>query len=223
MKFEVYGDKAILITFSEGISEEANNEIIIFIEVLKNENIGGVENWIPAYNTLVLTYNPLIVSYVDLVTCLKNMNIRIEEKFKGKLIRIPVCYEEEFALDIQDVISKSGLSKSEIIEKHTSPIYKVHMIGFMPGFFYLGGLDENLICERKTTPRIKIEKGSVGIGGKQTGVYSLDGPGGWQIIGKTPMTIFDKENVSNPFLVKQGDEIQFYQISLETFNNFQNG
>lgn len=223
VSYQIYGDKAILISFSEEISEESNTQILDYSNALRKGSVIGVESFIPAYSTIVVQYNPFVVSLNELIETLKRINLNTRRVDENNLVKIPVCYHEDFSEDIVDVMSYSNLTKKEIILRHTKPIYKVYMIGFMPGFFYLGGLDETLYCPRKESPRIKIAQGSVGIGGKQTGVYPLEGPGGWQIIGRTPQMIFDKDNSENPFLVKAGDQVQFYEISLETFNNLSNG
>jgi KipI family sensor histidine kinase inhibitor len=223
VRYQAYGDKAILISFSEQISEETNIEIFNYSKALRKGSVIGVESFIPAYSTIVVQYNPLVISFNELINKLKRIKLDAHKAGENNLVKIPVCYHEDFSEDMIDVMSYSDLTKEELILRHTKPIYKVHMIGFMPGFFYLGGLDETLFCPRKESPRLKIAQGSVGIGGKQTGVYPLDGPGGWQIIGRTPQMIFDKDNTESPFLVKQGDQVQFYEISLKTFNNLNNG
>jgi len=130
------------------------------------------------------------------------------------LWKIPVCYDDAFALDLDEISIKKNLSKQKIIALHTQAIYTIYFIGFLPGFLYLGGLDPALNFPRKSTPRLQIKKGAVGIGGKQTGVYPTQSPGGWNIIGNSPISFF---NVSTkiPCFAKAGDKIQFYSISLK--------
>lgn len=222
ISYKPYGDKAILITFSDSISENTHKDILSYSEVFRKVNIPGLDSFIPAYNTIVVKYNPLFISYENMVSTLRELHIVKMKKNQSRLVRIPVCYHDDFSIDMVEVENKTGLTKKQIISKHTKAIYTVYMIGFMPGFFYLGGLDEALFCPRKETPRMHIFEGAVGIGGEQTGVYPLEGPGGWQIIGRTLQRIFDKNNVKDPFYVKQGDTVEFYEISRATYNNMTN-
>ncbi|WP_139956108.1 5-oxoprolinase subunit PxpB [Flavicella sediminum] len=219
LKCEVYGDSAVLLTFSEGFSEEIHTIIVNYTRSLKEKKIEGIVAIIPAFTTITISYDAHIISFKELKALL--LHIPLEEK-KGqltRLIEIPVCYDTEFGKDFEELILHTGLTKEEIISLHTAPEYLVYMLGFTPGFFYLGGLDEKLFCPRKANPRMRIEEGAVGIGGQQTGVYSVASPGGWQIIGKTPVKIFDKTNLETPFKVQQGDRIKFVEISLEEYKN----
>ncbi len=134
----------------------------------------------------------------------------------SKTIQIPVCYEKPYAPDLNSLASFLDITPNELVERHTSGSYLVHMLGFLPGFLYLGGLDESLHYPRKNTPSINISKGSVGIGGQQTGIYPVESPGGWHIIGRTPLTLFDA-NRSNPTIAEPLDEIKFYAISSDEF------
>ena len=136
-----------------------------------------------------------------------------------RLIKIPVCYAPTFGWDLAEIAAQTGLLLSEIIEIYTSVKYKVYMIGFLPGFAYMGEVDERIAVPRKREPRLKIEPGCVGIAGRQTGIYPLASPGGWQIVGRTPLKLFDK-NKSEAVLLKAGDEIQFFSISEDEFENY---
>lgn len=138
-----------------------------------------------------------------------------------KQITIPVCYEEPFALDLDRVSNKVNLSKEQIIEKHCEPLYTVFFIGFLPGFPYLGGLQKDLFIPRLETPRKNVQKGSVGIGGQQTGIYPINSPGGWNIIGKTPIDLFNVKR-THPFLLQAGNQLKFEKISKEQFEEFEN-
>ncbi len=221
MDYQNYGDNAVLITFGNVINEETHFKIVNFVNCLKRNKIVGVLEYIPAYTTITIQYNPLQIAYDELITLLRNMKYNSDKKVKGKSIKIPVCYDATFSVDIYEIISYSGLTKQEIIKIHTSTEYLVYMLGFTPGFFYLGGMDERLYCPRKKNPRLEIEAGSVGIAGSQTGIYSVNSPGGWQLIGKTPYKIFDKTRKENYFLVNQSDRVQFYEISLKEYKKMQ--
>ncbi|MFC2127605.1 5-oxoprolinase subunit PxpB [Bacteroidota bacterium] len=222
LKCELYGDSALLLTFSEDLSEEINTIIVNYTKKLKEKAIVGVISIIPAFTTITVGYDFLLISYEELQEILLSIPLDKKKLGASRLIEIPVCYANEFGLDFKEVISYTGLSKEKIIALHTEPEYLVYMLGFTPGFFYLGGLNKKLFCSRKTIPRLKIEEGAVGIGGKQTGVYSIASPGGWQIIGKTPIKIFDKSNFENPFKVMQGDRIKFKEISLKEYKIIKN-
>ena len=180
----------------------------------------GVGAIIPGYIDLSIHYDTAKISYNDLKESLFQLNEGSQVQDVGSLVRIPICYEAPFSIDMEWLMEYTELQRDAIVKLHTSTIYQVHMLGFVPGFFYLGGLDARLHCPRKKNPRLKIEAGSVGIAGSQTGVYPLESPGGWQLIGKTPVQIFDKNRRDNPFFVQQGDRVQFYEIDRETYNEF---
>ena len=137
-------------------------------------------------------------------------------KRKSKLVRLPVCYHYDIAPDLESFCKFTRLTLTQVIQLHTSPKYRVNMLGFLPGFFYLSGLNKKLFMPRKSTPSLGVEAGSVGIGNNQTGVYPVDSPGGWQIIGKTPVNLFEP-NSTDKFLVKPFDQIQFESISLDEY------
>ena len=216
------GDSAILLTFGSQIDTAINKEIVSYVATLKKTSIEGVLEVISGYTTITIQYDFFKVSYEELKEKLQVLTVEKELKKDAKVVEIPVCYEMEFSKDMEEVMSFTGLTRKEIIHIHTSKEYLVYMLGFTPGFFYLGGMDSRLFCPRKEKPRLKIAAGDVGIAGGQTGVYSVDSPGGWQIIGKTPFSIFDKKRKDNHFLVNQGDTVRFVEISLEEFKSYQN-
>ena len=212
--YKRFGSSAVLIEWPEAISEEILDDIQLFsrkIVQLKKEEIIDV-NYV--YCSMVVTYNSDLLSFNFLESTLKevyNEKVTFPE-VKSNRWRIPVCYEVEFGLDLIEFSQRIRLNESELIQMHTNPVYKIYGMGFLPGFLYLGGLSEKLHMPRKETPRMHIPKGSVAIGGSQTGIYPQDSPGGWHIIGKTPITIFDS-NRESPSLVSVGDEIEFYAVS----------
>lgn len=220
LKITPFGDSAVLLNFGTQPNEQVRRSILSFSEHIKQKQIPGIGSLIPAYTTLTVCYNFLEIRYEELKSILMTIELDTHVETKRNIVRIPVCYDEQFSEDMQEVAVHTGLSKKTIIELHTAPVYQVFMLGFVPGFFYLGGLDSRLHCPRKETPRLKIPAGSVGLAGDQTGVYPLESPGGWQLLGRTPLKIFDKDNTQQPFLVSQGDGVQFYEISLEEFKRF---
>lgn len=219
-KIQPFGDAAILLTFGSQISVANNCKIVDFVKSLKKANIEGILEVIPAYASVTIQYDFSKISYQDLKVQLDVLVVEEQKGRHSKIVKIPVCYHSSLSRDMLDVMSYTGKTKKEIIELHTSKEYLVYMLGFLPGFFYLGGMHAELFCPRKKNPSLKIAAGSVGIAGEQTGVYSVESPGGWQIIGKTPLSIFDKKRKEAVFLVNQGDVVQFYEISLDEYKQY---
>jgi inhibitor of KinA len=214
-----YGDSAILINLDQIIDETINEKAIAIARSIEEKNITGLTFIIPAYCSITVGYNPLEIGYELLKTKVeescKNSN---PDKLVSKKWKIPVCYDLDFALDMEDVTVLTGLSKNEIIEAHTGIEYRVYMLGFLPGFAYMGKTVEQLYCNRKATPRKKVSERSVGLAGNQTGIYPVDAPGGWQIIGSTPIDIFNKVK-ERPFLFSPGDKVKFYPVSKSEYRN----
>ena len=210
-----FGLNAILIEWPEEVNETILNDILQFTAHLKN-TILVHEEWelVPAYNSLTIIQRRKVLDYTKISEQLRELyltkeNIKLEQKF---LWRLPVCYDLDFGIDLQDVAVQLNTSIEEVIAIHTKHTYTVYGIGFLPGFMYLGGLPANLEVPRKITPRLKVERGSVGLAGKQTGIYPQESPGGWNVIGSCSVSMFNV-NVSPPCFVSVGDRIQFYQIS----------
>tara|TARA_R100000935_G_scaffold56934_1_gene89658 strand:- start:2196 stop:2930 length:735 start_codon:yes stop_codon:yes gene_type:complete len=219
-QFSLMGYKAILIEFGPEISENILEKVLItkkIIEIYKSKEIVEVIN---TYNSLLITYVSTIGNVYNEFLALKALisEANIGKNINSKLYHIPVCYEVEFGLDLNLLASQNKLTFSEIIQLHTRPVYTVYFIGFLPGFLYLGGLDEKLIISRRSTPRMKVEKGAVGIGENQTGIYPKSSPGGWQIIGNSPIKFFDKNGLP-PCQISAGDKVKFYSISKQEFLN----
>lgn len=211
-----FGDRAILVQLGDDISEATHLRVKqLYLNLLKNAN-EYIQSITPAYNSITITYANTSFSSIKKLIENNLTNTNQSTNQKKNIIKIPVCYDKTFAPDLEEVKKITGLPLSEIITLHTSVDYLVYMLGFTPGFPYLGGLDPKLQVPRKSTPRLKIEAGSVGLANNQTGIYPLNSPGGWQIIGKTPFKLFSP---NQPFPVKMGDYIRFYSISKQTFNN----
>ena len=220
-------ESALLVSF-ENIIDEIINEKIIALQLAfeKNKFTGFVET-VPAYASLAVFYDPATVKNNHAAgTTAYEFVKRIAEQLilelgdiaaveKRKTISIPIYYNGE---DLADVAKQHGLSIEEVINIHCEKLYRVYMIGFLPGFAYMGKLDERIATARRSTPRTNVKAGAVGIAGFQTGIYPLDSPGGWQLIGQTPLKIFDKEK-STPCLLQAGDTVQFISISKENFES----
>ena len=212
------GDCAVTVEFSNSISEDTNRKIRTLYDNIQKENIKGIVDLVPAFCSLLVSYDPKVIPYRSLCAQLEKcltMTGNVDAKQK-KIVSIPVCYEGEYGPDLEFVAEHAGLTTQEVIEIHTSREYLIYMLGFQPGFPYLGGLDERIFTPRLSTPRTLIRAGSVGIGGEQTGLYPLASPGGWQLIGTTPVKAYNpNKNPSIPY--EAGDYIRFYPISKERF------
>lgn len=228
LEFKQFGEAAILIEWPKKIDKNILNDIREFvqkIEFLKIESIVDI-NFV--YNSLLIVYNYNLIDYINLKNQLISLYFKSSfiKKASKQIWNIPVCYDEKFGIDLQLIASEKQLPFKEIIRLHTSVNYTVYGIGFLPGFLYLGGLPNELDFPRKSNPRTNVEKGAVAIGGNQTGIYPQNSPGGWNIIGKTPISIFDIKKV-NPIEIIPGDEIKFHSISLKEFKeieeHFNNG
>ncbi|MBM7702446.1 inhibitor of KinA [Bacillus iocasae] len=219
------GDAAIVVAFGKQISEEIHKKVKTFVTKLDKHPFDGLIEYVPAFTTVTLYYNPWVLSKGGVKSAYEEVKTIVEEllkavdtnkEVKARQIEIPVCYEAEFSPDLAFVAEHNGLSKDEVIQIHTAGEYLVYMIGFAPGFPYLGGMNDNIAAPRKTNPRSAIPKGSVGIAGSQTGVYPLETPGGWQIIGRTPVSLFNPYRES-PSLLQAGDIVTFTSISKEEY------
>lgn len=230
VSFSQLGDSAIIINFENKIDETLSSKVLHLFYKLKEKSFPFVKDIVPAYSSLAIFYDLLklnnknTINRFSLKIFTDQIKILLEEDIKipslpSRKIKLPVCYSEKYGLDLKDISIQKKLSPDEIIKLHTAKKYRVYMIGFLPGFAYMGEVDERIAISRKAQPRIIVEAGSVGIAGMQTGIYPLDSPGGWQIIGKTPMKIFDKEK-DDPVLLQPGDEIEFYSITEDEFTNY---
>ena len=208
------GDSSLLVEFGKEISPDINRKIAATVQLMKEQHIEGVVDIIPAFCSLLINYEPRVISYEEMKQRMQDL-IRVDAKAEAgrkRVFEIPVCYGGEYGPDIANIAKNAGLSEKEVIEIHSSRDYLIYMLGFLPGFTYLGGLDERIHTPRLATPRIKINAGSVGIGGSQTGIYPLDSPGGWQLMGMTPVKTYDPER-EIPILVEAGDYIRFVPIT----------
>lgn len=210
------GERVVLVEWPQRIDEVILEDLISFKnQVLKTQR-HNLLNHTPAFSSLLLQYREN-VDFKEMKIELLEMYAVMEPKvmIHSTEWRIPVCYDARLALDL-DTFTDRGISHRELVKLHTGASYRVYMIGFLPGFLYLGGLDQKLHQPRKSTPNLKTPKGAIAIGGEQTGIYPMESPGGWHVIGRTPLSLFDI-NADTPSPISQGDSIKFYEIDLQTY------
>jgi len=233
--FKIYylSEAAVTVEFGQRITSNLLNAVNSLNILLYRQPFPGFHTTVPAYSTLTVFYDPVLVIKSDLpgADCFEKVsgylnNLNPQQKAvkpaMRNIVTIPVCYGGGFGPDLAEVASLHQLSIAEVIKLHSAVTYKVYMIGFIPGFAYLGGMDERLSTPRKLTPRKSVPAGAVGVAGLQTGVYPLESPGGWQIIGQTPVKLFDLTR-REPSLLKSGDTVIFKAIDIKEFNKLATG
>ncbi len=214
LNYKCFNEHSILIEWPTEINQNILEDILVFKNKVENLNIKSIIEIINTYNSLLVIYNHTIENINNEISTLKTLYSKaLEFNFKKSICwEIPVCYDDIFGIDLANLPELLKLSKSEIISRHSSQIYTVYFIGFLPGFLYLGGLDDALNIPRKSTPILNVKKGTVGIGGMQTGIYPQSSPGGWHIIGNSPLDFFNTKD-EKPCFAKPGDTIKFRPIS----------
>ncbi|MBV9619184.1 MAG: 5-oxoprolinase subunit PxpB [Verrucomicrobia bacterium] len=233
MEITPLGDCAVLVRLVEdfeGDPESALEQVLTSQQTLAAAKIPGVVELAPAYTTLALFYDP--VRAIEAGAPPEDVSSWLEQRIRevilnakrvsarsnpAETVEIPVCYAREFAFDLDDVARRAGLGVDGVVDLHSGAEYRVHCVGFTPGFPFLGGLSPKLVTPRRETPRTEIPAGSVGIGGKQTGIYPVKSPGGWNIIGRTPLRLFDPQT-NPPVLLRAGHRVRFRPISHEEFD-----
>jgi inhibitor of KinA len=217
-QFRAASDQSLLVSFGQQITVENHQRVVKLLRLLQSQPIDGIRNLHPGYCSLLIKFGALTLDHDELRSRLLPYLGRLDEAplATPQQIEIPVCYGGEFGPDLNDVAAIHGISPMQVIDLHSSPAYLVYFLGFAPGFAYLGGLPEALATPRLHTPRAKIPQGSVGIGGNQTAVYPFATPGGWRLIGRTPVAMF-RSDQARMSLLQIGDRVKFRPISQEEF------
>ena len=215
------GDSAIFVEFEERIDAGVNARTIAFAEAVQAANLAGIRDVVPAYRSTAIYFDPLRTDSDALMACVEREAVRPAMTLAAAtaLVRIPVCYGGELGPDLPAVAAFAKADERDVVRLHADGTYRVFMLGFVPGFAYLGTVDGRIAMPRRSTPRVRVPAGSVGIGGIQTGVYPAETPGGWQLIGRTPLKPFDASR-DNPFLMKAGDSVQFYPIDRREYDQW---
>ena len=211
------GDAAIYCDFGSKVNRQVNHEVIKYFNTLKNKKIKGITNLAPSYNKLIITFDLEITNYKELIKKIHNLKLDEINESVSKKNFVPICIDEEFALDVDRVSKKTNLSFKEIYKNILNKEFYCYMTGFVAGMPFLGDTDKNIRLKRLETPRVKVPKGSIGITEQFCNIYTYESPGGWNIIGNTPVKIFDKNKEQNPILIKPGDSVQFYEITKKEF------
>jgi len=218
------GDAAIYCDFGKEVNEKINLKVISYFnhlkKLVKENKIEGITNLTPSYNKLIISFDLSITNFKKITKIIKTLEVINDNQQDPKKIKIPMCCEKEFALDLIPLSKKIKISPNEIIDLHLSKEYFCYMTGFIAGMPFLGDIHEKIRFDRLQTPRIKVPKGSIGITEQFCNIYTFESPGGWNIIGNTPLKVFDKLNLKNPSLIKPGDEVSFYKITKQEYLNW---
>ena len=218
------GDAALYCDFGKEVNEEINSYVISYFNYLKklveDKSIQGITNLSPSYNKLIVSFDLSITNFQKIKNIIETIKVLNNEKEKSKKIKVPVCCEEKYALDLVPLSKKLKISPEEILNLYFKKEYFCYMTGFIAGMPFLGDVDEIIRVDRLKTPRVKVPKGSVGMTEQFCNIYTFESPGGWNIIGNTPIKIFNKINLNNPALIKPGDKVSFYKIDEEEYLNW---
>ena len=218
------GDAAIYCDFGKDVNEKINSNVISYCNHLKKlirENkIEGIINLTPSYNKLIISFDLSLTNFKKITKILENLKVINNNQQDSKKIKIPLCCDEEYALDLISLSKKLNISKNVIIDLHLNKEYYCYMTGFIAGMPFLGDIHESMRVDRLQTPRVKVPKGSIGITEQFCNIYTFESPGGWNIIGNTPLKVFDKLNLNSPSLIKPGDRVSFYKITKQEYLNW---
>jgi len=215
------GDAALYCDFGQDVNKTINSNVIKYYNNIKKLNIESINNITPSYNKLIISFDLNKIKFNELKNIIEKIHIDDDEKLLGKQIEIPVCCEEPYSLDLSELERKLNLTKEIILNNFFKNEYFCYMTGFIAGMPFLGDINESLRAKRLETPRVKVPKGSVGITEQFTNIYTFESPGGWNIIGNTPIKVFDSSKEIEPILINPGDTVLFRRISKEEYLNYE--
>ena len=214
------GDAALYCDFGVEVNRNINSEVIKYFKAIKEKNIEGINNLTPSYNKLIISFDLSVTNYSEIKDKIEKLNINEVPNNLNKKLEIPVCCDTSFSLDIERLEKKLNSSKQKILENFFNKEYFCYMTGFIAGMPFLGDLDKNMRAQRLETPRVKVPKGSVGLTEQFANIYTFESPGGWNIIGNTPLDVFDSTKEKGPNLIHPGDTVIFKPITLDEYKNY---
>ena len=214
------GDAALYCDFGIEVNRNINSEVIKYFKAIKEKNIEGINNLTPSYNKLIISFDLSVTNYSKVKNQIEKLDINEVQNNSNKKLEIPVCCDTSFSLDIERLEKKLNSSKEKILENFFNKEYFCYMTGFIAGMPFLGDLDKNMRAQRLETPRVKVPKGSVGLTEQFANIYTFESPGGWNIIGNTPLVIFDSTKEKEPNLINPGDTVIFKPITLDQYKNY---
>ena len=209
------GDAALYCDFGTEINKDINSKVIKLFETIREKNIEGINNLTPSYNKLIVSFDLKITNFKKIKEIVENIQIKETQKLNNKKLEIPVCCDSSFSLDIERLEKKLNLDREQILEVFFNKEFFCYMTGFIAGMPFLGDLEEKMRAQRLETPRVKVPKGSVGLTEQFANIYTFESPGGWNIIGNTPLNVFDIAKEKEPNLINPGDKVKFKRISME--------
>ena len=214
------GDAAVYCDFGVEVNKSVNSEVIKYFKALKKENVESINNLTPSYNKLIVSYDLRKTNFKEVKKLIENLNVNETQDNNSTKIEIPVCCDDQFSLDIKRLEEKLNIKREKILENFFSKEYFCYMTGFIAGMPFLGDLDENMRVPRLETPRVKVPKGSVALTEQFANIYTFESPGGWNILGNTPVDVFDNSKELEPNLISPGDIVVFKQINVEEYNSY---
>ena len=214
------GDAALYCDFGTEVNKDINSKVIKFFETIREKNIEGINNLTPSYNKLIISFDLKITNFREVKRFVENLKVEDTHVLNSKKLEIPVCCHETFSLDINRLEKILNLSREKILMNFFDREYFCYMTGFIAGMPFLGDLDNNMRAERLETPRVKVPKGSVGLTEQFANIYTFESPGGWNILGNTPLNVFDSSNEDKPNLINAGDSVVFKEITLDEYKKF---
>ncbi len=214
------GDTALYCDFGKDVNKDTNTQVIKYFKSIKKENIEGINNLTPSYNKLIVSFDLKKTNYENIKKKIENLSVDIDKNLKNKKIEIPVCSDQNFSLDIKRLEEKLKLSSEKIYENFYNKEFFCYMTGFIAGMPFLGDLNKDMRAKRLETPRVKVPKGSIGLTEQFANIYTFESPGGWNIIGNTPVNIFDSSKETDPNLIHPGDTVIFKRITINQYRNY---